>query len=319
MRSARAALCLGWLGLSVAAAGSPQTPATRARQAPDAQTSARPGLSRDGIEALEVRLDRAIDRVSLPRPVALLGREAAHGYRLPGYGLVVVLTPRTLPGPTGLGRPHARQRLELRHVRSGEPAPEAADDADALEHQVVVLQHETEQARRAAEEDMERIVQDLRVRLAVPGERQVHVEVTAAPDAPTAAPPPTVAAAPAPPTAPAPAVAAPSPPETPPPPPWKFWFQETGPLDTRSAEAVVADVRQALVETLEGEPPRVPGLRPEDFVTVAVDFEEAGLFARRVRSERTLLVRARVRDLEARARGAIPAEELHRRVEVIEY
>ena len=89
--------------------------------------------------------------------------------------------------------------------------------------------------------------------------------------------------------------------------------------DARTPEAVVADVRRALVEALESGPGRVPGLGPEEYVTVAVDFEPAGLFAQRARPERTLVVRARVRDIEARASGAIAAEELRRRVEVIEY
>lgn len=311
MRTPAVLLCLGCLGL--AAPGWPQPAPPRASEAP----AARPGMAavpRDVIEALERQLDRAIDRVSLPRPVALLGREAARGYRLPGYGVVFVLTPRTLPGPAGLELLHRRPRPAPRHVRAGEATPEPADEVDALERQVVVLQHETEEARRAAEDDMERIVHDVRVRLAAPGELHVEVAATQTPAgeaAPAAPPAPAVPAAPA---APVPAEA-----PLPPPPPWKFWFQEAGAPDTRTAEAVVADVRRALVAALENGPGRVPGLRPEEFVTVAVDFEPAGLFAQRLRPERTLLVRARVRDLEARARGSLPAEELRRRVEVIEY
>jgi hypothetical protein len=308
--NARAALLLvGWLGL-VAAADDAQQPGP----APDAAAARAHGVAvpRDGIEALERQLDRAIDRVSLPRPVALLGREAARGYRLPGYGVVFVLTPRTLPGPGGLELLHRRQRRPLPHVRVDAATPQPPDEVDALERQVVVLQHETEEARRAAEEDMERIVHDVRVRLAAPGE--LHVEVTATPEP---AEEPVAAPAPAPPAAPAAPLPAEAP--LPPPPPWKFWFQEAGARDTRTAEAVVADVRRALVEALDSGPGRVPGLRPEEFVTVAVDFEPAGLFAQHQRPERTLLVRARVRDLEARARGSIPAEELRRRVEVIEY
>lgn len=105
----------------------------------------------------------------------------------------------------------------------------------------------------------------------------------------------------------------------PPPPPWKFWFDEAVPHDTRTPDAVVTDVPRVLVEARETDPGCVPGLAPEEFVTVAVDFEPAGLFARRVRPERTLVVRARVRDIEERTKGAIPSDELRRRVEVIEY
>jgi hypothetical protein len=314
MRAPAALLCVGWLGLAAAAHAAQQPAAPRAGEAAATRTHGAT-VPRDGIDALERQLDRAIDRVSLPRPVALLGREAARGYRLPGYGVVFVLTPRTLPGPGGLELLHRRQRRPLPPVRVDAETPQPPDEVDALEHQVVVLQHETEQARRAAEEDMERIVHDVRLRLATPGE--LRVEVTAAPQP---AEGPVAAATPAPPVAPAaPATPLPAEAPLPPPPPWKFWFQEAEARDTRTAEAVVADVRRALVEALDSGPGRVPGLRPEEFVTVAVDFEPAGLFAQHPRPERTLLVRARVRDLEARARGSIAAEELRRRVEVIEY
>jgi hypothetical protein len=81
----------------------------------------------------------------------------------------------------------------------------------------------------------------------------------------------------------------------------------------------VADVRAALIETLEAGDRRVPGLGADEYVTMAVDFVPGGLFASRARPERTLIVRARGRDLEARARGALTPEELRRRVEVVEY
>jgi hypothetical protein len=331
MRTLLLAFGLGGLAAVAAAAAQPAHPGATARPkpAPPASAAKNAAVPREGIEALEAQLDRAIDRVSLPRPVALLGRDSARGYRLPGYGIVFVLTPRTLPGPDGYDvlRPH--HRVEFRRVR---PHPPGEDDAGpdavgALERQVIVLQQQTEQARRAAEEDMERIVHDVRVRHTAPGEMQVEVR--------------TLDPAPLPPEAPAPAAApeAPRSPETPrapeaprvsqppapaeaplpPPPPWKFWFDAAVSHDTRTPEAVVADVRQVLVEVLESSPGRVSGLGPEEFVTVAVDFEPAGLFAQRARPERTLVVRARVRDLEARAKGAIAADDLRRRVEVIEY
>src|SRR5512143_3046481 len=62
----------------------------------------RPAASREELEAVEATVARAVDRVSLPHPAPLLGRlEAARAYRLPGYGIVLVLTPRTLPGEEG--------------------------------------------------------------------------------------------------------------------------------------------------------------------------------------------------------------------------
>ena len=310
MRAAAAVVALGSFGVAASSVATAQPARAHApAEEPGAAAVQRDGI-RDGIEKLEAQLDRAVDRVSLPRPVALLGRESARGYRLPGYGVVFVLTPRTLPGLDRLDLRRPRRRIEVRRVRPSRG--EAPDEVGSLERQVIVLQQETEQARRAAEEDMERIVQDVRVRLAVPGE--VQVEVGLAPAAPADAAPEAASSPPAPVTPPAPAEA-----PRPPPPPWKFWFDEAVPHDTRTPEAVVADVRRVLVDALETEPGRVPGLLPEEFVTLAVDFEPAGLFASRARPERTLVVRARARDIAARAKGAIPPEELRRRVEVIEY
>jgi len=78
MKAARSALALalglGALGTGAsAAAQQPRKPA--AKPAPQEQ----PNPVRDGLEALEARLDRAVDRVSLPHAARLLGRaEVAH-------------------------------------------------------------------------------------------------------------------------------------------------------------------------------------------------------------------------------------------------
>ncbi|HXY39291.1 MAG TPA: hypothetical protein VEQ10_06455, partial [Vicinamibacteria bacterium] len=306
------------LGLAATPSLPAQAPSARNRSAPPAGTAANAAaVSREGIEELETQLDRAVDQVSVPRPAMLLGRAATRGYRLPGYGIVFILSPRALPGDG----PELRQRhrVKLRHLPApGWPTPppptpgpsgDEPPELVSLEHQVVVLQQETEEARRAAEEDMDRIVQDVRVRLGPD-----HFELAT----PTPAEePPATPVAPAAPTAAAP----PSPAETPlpPAPPWKFWFDAPSAADSRTPEAVIADVREALVTTLEDAGGRVRGLRPEEFVTVAVDFERGGLLAQHQRPTRTLVVRARVRDCEAGARGALAKDELRRRVEVVEY
>ena len=317
-----AALALGLATSPVLA----QAPGARGRNTPAPATVA---VSREGIEELETQLDRAVDRVSVPRPALLLGRAATRGYRLPGYGIVFVLSPRALPGDGFDGRP--RHRVELRHPpAAGWPTPpsspwppgEEPPEVVSLEQQVVVLQHETEEARRAAEEDMDRIVEDVRVRLA-----PEHFELAAPP--PQTPEPATPAVAPLPSAPAAPAVAPPAPPTAvpalpaeaplPPAPPWKFWFETPMAGDRRTPETVIAEVREALVATLEDAGSRLPGLRPEEFVTVAVDFEKGGLLAQHQRPTRTLVIRARVRDCEAGAHGTLARDELRRRVEVIEY
>ena len=276
----------------------------------------RSAARREGIEALEAQLSRAVDRVSLPHAARLLGRvESARGYRLPGYGVVFVLAPRTLPGGGGHvyvlggGSPkHRRVRVETRGTGEREEGI-PPDDVEIFERQVLVLQRETEAARRAAEEEMERIVQDVRVRVTPPS--AMHVEVREAPEPPAPPPPPGAPSSPSPPEAPE----APLPPA----PPWKFWFESGTSHEERTPEAVMADVRAALVDALAAPGGPVAGLAGDERVTVTVDFVPGGLFAAQARPEKTLVLSARVRDVNARVRGAITVEELRKRVEVIEY
>jgi hypothetical protein len=277
---------------------------------------AAPVAAREGIEAVEAQIARAVDRVSLPHAARLLGRaESVRGYRLPGYGLVLVLTPRMLPGGEGQvyvlrgGSPKHRVRVESRRPGTGRAEWTTDDEQiETFERQVLVLQHETEAARRAAEEEMDRIVEGVRVRAAPPSE--VRVEVHA--EAPEAPAPPAAPGAPEPPL----------PPEAPPapaPPPWKFWFESGTSEEKRTPEAVIADVRGAVIDALVSQGGRLVGLGGDERVTVAVDFVPGGLFAAQARPQKTLVVTARVKDIDGRARGAITAEELRRRVEVAEY
>jgi len=273
-----------------------------------AQAAAAQPVVREGLEALAAQLARAVDHVSLPHAARLLGRgESARAYRLPGYGIVLVLTPRALPGESGhvyflqhSSRPKAR-KYRVEAPPPGNPATLVVDVEDdegveTFERQVLVLQHETEAARRAAEEDMERIVRDVRIRVAPPAP---PAEAPGTPPAPHAPPPPSAPEAV--------------------PPPWKFWFEAGTPSETRPPEAVIADVRASLIETLTAPAEAVVGMAGDERVSVAVDFVAGGLFAANARPGRTLVVSVRARDVAARARGSISVEELRRRVEVSEY
>ena len=284
--------------------------------APQEPGKGRAVTPREGIEVLEAHLARAVDRVSLASAARLLGGvDSARGYRLPGYGVVFVLAPRMLPGGEGQvhllrgGVPRARP-ARPGPGDAGREEPAWSDDVETLERQVLLLQQETEATRRAAEEDMEHLVENVRVRVASPSD--VHVEVHEAPEA--SVPPP----APAPPEPAAPK-AAPEAPLPPVPPPWKFWFSTRTAAETRTPEAVVADVRAALVDALGTQGSRLAGLAGDERVTVAVDFVPGGIFAAQARPQKTLVVSARVRDVEARGRGVITADELRKRVEVTEY
>ena len=78
-------------------------------------------------------------------------------------------------------------------------------------------------------------------------------------------------------------------------------------------------MRGAVIDALAAQGGRLVGLVGDERVTVAVDFVPGGIFAAQARPGKTLVVSVRVKDVDARARGAITPEELRRRVEVTEY
>jgi hypothetical protein len=324
-----------------AAAARPAAPASprSAAAIPRSPRGTAATASREGLAALEARLNAAADRVSVPQLLPVLGRaSSARSYRLPGFGVVVVLAPRVLPGSGDvfkvLRAPRHRVRAEAQDP-GGVVVFDDGGELDAIERQVILLQHESEQARRAAEETQQKIVETVRVRLSNAGEapagsHEMTVEVAPAPVAahaaapeeprpPAHAEPPAVPSPPAAPAEPGPAAPAPEAPVPPPPPPWKFWFNVEGPRDTRAPDTVVADVRGAIEDALVTHPGPLAGLAPDEFVAVAVDFEDATRLAARPRPAKTLVVRARVRDLAARAAGTLAPEEARRRLEVVLY
>jgi len=300
-------LLAGLLALSLPGVVGAEDPPPRGA-ASNSSASAPP--PREEMARLEARLEGAVSRVSIPHAGVLLGRSSSsRGYRLPGYGIVFVLTPRALPGGEEnvfvTRGPHGHGVRVERHVTRGEPGWEP-ERVEEIERQVLVFQHVAEAQRRRAEEDRDRMVRDMRVRLEVhrpDGEHEEQVDVTA-PEDPDAAPPDAVW------------VGDPAEPGSP---PWAFWFEAEPGREERSPDRIVGEVRDAVLEALDSEGGTVSGLAPEEYVTVAIDFVPGGIFASDRGPARTLIVRARQRDLAARARGALGPEELRSRVEVIEY
>ncbi len=290
-------------------------------------------VPRDQIEQLEAQLDQAVGQVSRPSAGIVVGRaEGARGYHLPGYGAVFVLAPRTLPRPRGLmvlgADPMAGAVFEVEAPSEGEEprtdgAPAPAPDRDRririrtggqvpldpdqarelakMEAQVAAFQREAEEARQTAEQEFERLMQDAQVFLAPPPPGP-----TVSADAPQAPRPARQPASPRPPVAPLP-------------PPWRFWFESRETRDSRAPEEVVAAVRSAVVATLEAHGALVSGLGPDEHLAVAVDFVIGGPFVSQTRPAKTLLVRARRKDLDERARGKMSPEELRKRIEIVEY
>jgi hypothetical protein len=175
----------------------------------------------------------------------------------------------------------------------------------ALEAQVEALQREAERTRQEAERALEQAVREVQFRLAPMPATAPASEVAAA--------------APAPPAAPRPPAIPPAPP-SPPAPPWRFWFDTGEGEDARTPEKIVSDVRTAVTQVLETQGARLKAVRPDEFVTVAVDFvPQWGFFDEGVRPQKTLIIRVRKKELEDRAAGKLPAEELRKRIEYVEY
>jgi len=167
----------------------------------------------------------------------------------------------------------------------------------AIEEKVEALQREAQRARQDAERALEKAMQEAM--------RDVQVRTPPAPLPPAGPPPP---AAPVAPLAP-----------LPPAPPWRFWFNSDDRQDSRGPERVVADVKGAVAQALETHGARLSSVRPEEFVAVAVDFVSPWGFDDETRSQKTVIVRVRKRDLEERQAGKITPEELKKRLEYVEY
>jgi hypothetical protein len=267
------------------------------------------------LERFEWELDRAVRKVSRPSAAPILGgAEACRGYHITGYGALFVLAPRALPvrqraahespPPAGVMAPALRARLE-RTARgtTGTPADkEAAQDLLALEAQVAALQRAAEMAQEEKEAALEETTRELHRRL---------LSSTLG-----------TAESPRPPASPSPGAGstAPGTGQLPPPPipPWRFWFESEEPEEPRSPDNVVLEVRSAVTDVLEAQGPPLR-LDPEEFVVVVVDFLPRSAFATRTRPARTLVVRVRKRELDARAAGQLAADELRKRIEYSEY
>ena len=219
----------------------------------------------------------------------------------------------------------AAQAAVLREMESAQQEWTRAHEEEMREH-VRMVEQQAEVFRREAERARRRAEREVRTRLAPPA--------AAAPPAPTApvapaapAAPPVPLAPPAPPNEIAPVSGEPFftqelplPPELPDaPPPWRFWFDVTEDSDlpdagdTADADAVVASVRERLVAGLDAYRRPLVSLRPDEFITIAVDLVPDVL--QRARPTRTLLVRVRAGDLQDRRSGRLSAAELRKRIE----
>ena len=285
---------------------------------------------RDELRAMEALLDSTVEQVSRPNPgFFLAGSPSCRGYLLKGYGFVFVLPARWLPvRQTTLRRRRSSARGTSESVivfsrdRSGPGLRE-------LEAQVEALQQEAERQRVEAERDFEEMTREIRQRIAAAevawGEGPPGPLPILAPHAPVAAPaqvpdPPPPAN---PPTPLEPGVAPLPPPAGPvsPAAPWRHWVErEPEDPEDKGPERLVADVRDAVIAALEAHGPSLSSLRPDETISVVVDFVAGAPFLDdESRPARSLTLRVRKRDLDDRRAGRLTPEELRRRVEAAEY
>jgi hypothetical protein len=286
-----------------------------------------PRPPRAELEGLQASVEAAVTRVS--RPAGPVFGRPSRAYHLKGYGAFVVLAPRALPrvhrhtvdGPEARAYTDALRRLERLRAARPHRDPQA-------------LQEEAEAFRREVERAMEKAERDVLIRLRVendgrpvvlfmpPGVPEVPEmpempEMPEVPDPPDA-PIPAVIPQPAVPAVPAliPRPATPAVPAVPAMPPgWSFWFGDVE-GDDAPPDRVLADVRGAIVAGLGGYRGSLALLGPDEFVVVAVDFVPR--IADRAGS-RTVVARARKRDLAEHRAGRLSAAALQTRVEFDEY
>ena len=322
----------------------------------DAGATSAPGVPRGVRAALQAAVEAAVTRVC--RPAGLMFGRPSRAYHLKGYGAVVVLAPRALPrahryagdGPEGrafadlLARlqqsvaevrdPAERRRLEetlaalrtgtppgapLRMLRMRPPRPRLAMPPREIES----MQEDAEAFRRDAERAMERAERDVLVRLRVPEDGRPFAwiapsEAPETPPVPDAAPPVPPVPPPTPRAAPAIAPVPPTPgvlPAIPPPPGWSFDFEEAD-AENLPPDRIVSDVRRAIVAGLGAYRGGLGLLGPDEFVVVAVDFVPR--MADRY-GTRTVVARARKRDLVEHRAGRLTAAGLHARIAFDEY
>jgi hypothetical protein len=243
---------------------------------------------RSELQTMEQALAEAVGRVSRPAAAPVLGAaEACRGYRLPGVGAWFVVSPRLLPE-----RAAPRKREE--------PTP-------AKEHES--RRRRNKRAQAAAEQERELRAWRARAQETHEAAAEARGEAEAAL------------------TMLEKAAESPDTPEGPrrdggvgeeAPPPWRIWAGAVPVEDSKSAEALLRDVREAIAQTLETHGSRVR-LEPSEMIAVAVDFFRPRPMAFSGAPIRTLVVRVPRDVLVARQEGRLSADAARHQFEIAEY
>jgi hypothetical protein len=291
------------------------------------------------LELLARQMESAVSRVSGSAQALTGAADRTRALHVGGLGFVIVLPPRALPpqhrplsvrsrardqqaadpaATTAAAPPAVRPPVaatprgvdqlqrELEHemaiqalLMQAIARAQQGDDAllrRVLQLQMLAIQEQAEAFRVGMERARARAEQDVLVQL------RNQRAADAAPAAPGAADAPATPAGPAP----------------PPEPPWRAWLGAP-PEAAQLNQALVDQVQEAMVSTLEAHGDEVRALGPQESVTVAVDFVGAGPFGLRPRVKSTLVVRAGAADVQARAAGRLSGADFRQRVQVRQY
>lgn len=302
------------------------------------EAAAPAGQAPSSLELLARHLEGAVARVSASAQTITGGPDTTRALQVGGVGYVIVLPPRALPpqhrplsvrsrrelqaGPEPAAAPPApapppasalsrgvdQLQRELEHemaiqglLLQAMQRAQAGDDAllqRVLQLQMMAISEQAEAFRIEVERARERAERDVLVQL---GTRTQKQRGAARPD-----------------TRAADAAAPPAGPAVPPDPPWRVWLGAP-PEAAQLNQALVEQVQEAVVSTLEAHGEELRGLSPQESVTVAVDFVGAGPFGLRPRVKSTLVVRAAAGDVQARAAGRISGAEFRQRVQARQY
>jgi hypothetical protein len=308
---------LGTAFLGLAAAAATAAPASEDK------------LPRRELAPLERALAAAVSEVSRPAAVPVLGSaEVCRGYRLPGFGALFVVSPRSLPERVAMrNAPESevtraarqidesiagmqeslktaetdeeKQKLAAgiaqarRHKRQMEERflaqQQAERELQAFELQVQAMHMQAQRERQQAE----RLMMDLARRLGAP------VADVRAPSGETVV-----------------SVGSTSHQA----PPWMYWLQESSAReDSRSPEQVMDDVRQTLMTVICEHGTGLDSLEPGEVVSVAVDFYRGPTVGAPGAPSRTLVLRVPKSVLDELRGGKLTPDAARKQFQIAEY
>ena len=270
---------------------------------------------RGQIERTAIFLDEAVHQTSRPSPLGLFEpSQMTRGYRIPGVGVVFVAPSRSLPSPRTVRWRERALAAARRQVKTTAPAPATAasppqpgQGGPGPTGQSVITRRRFEfQGDGLSEAEKERVLRSFeeQARLLQENSLRQYQETEQAlrqmmrNGAPGSAEEENGTLL------------------LPPMPPWNPGVFGEEPPDTRTAQQVLDDVRQALAQALAANPPSF--LAAEESLIVTVDFFDDDVFDFVARPVSTLVARVQAKDVAACRAGSLSFEDFKKRIEYSE-